>query len=180
MANEGTVVVGAIPYRYLDPGVRGLVRALADNGFTPTDSGDGVSKPAVGRVLDFPHVFMVTAPCDLVREADRLSGLLPALGCEGLTVDASYRPGEPGIVGLFDLRQEHRQAQPGPQEDHPDTRIVDELVAILGAHPDLPCFTDEFSREDVPALAAVLLGLIDDAHDYKPSGAEPGPVGDAT
>jgi hypothetical protein len=49
-----------IDYDLLDPGIREVVRWLRDNGFETTDSGDGKSKPADERVLDYPHVFMVT------------------------------------------------------------------------------------------------------------------------
>jgi len=96
--------VQPIPYRYLDPGVRELVRQLADHGFRPVDSGDGVSKCEHGRSLDFLHVFMVTEPCDLASEADRLEALLPALDREGVVVEATYRPSDGrGILGLLDL-----------------------------------------------------------------------------
>jgi hypothetical protein len=91
-----------IPYAHIDPGVRELVRALASYGFTPTDSGDGVSKAAKGwPCLPFLHVFMVTSPSTLASEADRLHALLPDLG-EGLVVEASYRPSDgEGLLLLF-------------------------------------------------------------------------------
>lgn len=67
--------------RYLDPGVRRLVVFLNEQGFATCDSGDGVSKPPVGRVLDVPHVFMVV---DEGRsgevEAWRLREVLTAVG----------------------------------------------------------------------------------------------------
>jgi len=96
--------VHPVPYARLDPGVRELVRALTENGYRTTDSGDGVSKPPAGRMFEFPHVFMATTPASLVAESDRLQGLLAALNCEGWTVEATYRPGEPGMIGLLDLR----------------------------------------------------------------------------
>lgn len=97
--------VTPIPYRHLDPGIRDLVRAIADRGFQPCDSGDGVSKPPAGRVFDFAHVFMRVDPGTLVGEADRLHALLPALGCAGWTVEATYRPEDGhGVLALLDLR----------------------------------------------------------------------------
>ena len=45
-----------VPYHALDPGIVGVVRRLNEFGYETTDSGDGVSKPDVGRVFDFPHV----------------------------------------------------------------------------------------------------------------------------
>lgn len=91
-----------IPWRFLDPGVRDLVRQLVDLGFTPTDSGDGVSKVDAGRVFDFLHVFMRTEPEDLIDEAKRLQVLLPVLDVPGLVVEASYRPSDGvGILFLF-------------------------------------------------------------------------------
>lgn len=92
---------GPIPYRHLDPGVRELVRALAGHGFTPTDSGDGVSKPDVGRVFDFLYVAMVTHPAELADEADRLHGLLPTFGPAGLVVEGSYNPGDGQAILLL-------------------------------------------------------------------------------
>ena len=94
-----------IPYAALDPGVRDLVRELEGLGFTPTDSGDGVSKAARGwPCLPFLHVFMVVHPADMVREADRLESLLPVLDRDGLEllVEVSYRPtdGE-GVLALI-------------------------------------------------------------------------------
>jgi len=103
--------VHPIPYKHLDPGVRDLVAALNAHGFRTTDSGDGVSKPPSGRVFDFPHVFMVVASARLVAEADRLHRLRGALGCEGWTVEATYRPGEPAILGLLDLRRDGQSTQ---------------------------------------------------------------------
>jgi len=94
--------MGEIPYKHLDPGVRELVRELARLGFLPTDSGDGVSKPEVGRVFDFLHVAMVVDPARMVAEADRLAGLVPILEPSGLVVEATYGPGDgTGILFLF-------------------------------------------------------------------------------
>ena len=66
-----------------------------------------MSKPEAGRVLGFPHVFMAVEPEDMVAEADRLQSFLAALGCEGWTVETTYRPEDGrGILALFDLRSE--------------------------------------------------------------------------
>ncbi len=47
-------------YDQLDPGIRGVVRVLHQNGYETTDSGDGVTKPAAGwpakELIDGPHV----------------------------------------------------------------------------------------------------------------------------
>ncbi len=87
-----------IPYPHLDPGVRDLVRQLADLGFHPTDSGDGVSKAEIiaeGCAMPFLHVFMTVEPATaLLDEADRLHDLLPSLCVPDLTVEASYRPSD--------------------------------------------------------------------------------------
>lgn len=53
-----------IDYEALDPGIRRTVRWLRSLGFETTDSGDGVTKPAMGLtwddgVRDHPHVIIV-------------------------------------------------------------------------------------------------------------------------
>lgn len=50
------------PWRWLDPGIRGAVQLFVELGYTPCDSGDGVSKAAAGRDLDFPHVILLAEP----------------------------------------------------------------------------------------------------------------------
>jgi hypothetical protein len=86
------------PYDDLDPGIRNVVRWLFDNGFNPTDSGDGVSKGDAG--LDYPHVFMV-AHGHLEAEVERLDAFLRDRGIkvEG-SVQGNYAPGGPAIVVL--------------------------------------------------------------------------------
>ena len=59
-----------VPWDYLDPGIRETVRLLRDAGFETTDSGDGVSKPEVGRCLSFGHVFIEVSPDKLISEAN--------------------------------------------------------------------------------------------------------------
>ncbi len=91
-----------IPYSSLDPRVRELVRALAGHGFTPTDSGDGVSKCKAGMVFPFLHVVMTTAPDALIAEANRLHLLIPTLGHKRLVIEANYRPSDGvGVLFLF-------------------------------------------------------------------------------
>lgn len=73
----------------LDPGVRQLVTGLRKLGIPTTDSGDGVSKPKLDGVLDFPHAFACyTAFTDCgrgfamdqaARHADLLREVLPEL-----------------------------------------------------------------------------------------------------
>ncbi len=64
-----------VPYRYLDPGIREVVRFMNDNGFHTTDSGDGVRQCAAGRGCTFPHVIARCSPLDMVQEARRLLDL---------------------------------------------------------------------------------------------------------
>lgn len=73
-------------YDQLDPGIRDLVRKLRESGFETTDSGDGVSKPAVARNFDFPHVFAVVSPNHMVRLSHMMASLLPA----NWLVEATY------------------------------------------------------------------------------------------
>lgn len=61
-----------INYGALDPGIRETVKFLRSHDFETTDSGDGVSKPKVGRVFDFPHVFMQCRAEDMIAESGRL------------------------------------------------------------------------------------------------------------
>lgn len=88
----------AINYKALDPGIRDLVADLNLNGYYTTDSGDGVSKPEVGRVLHERHVFIA---CDLetmVSETERLAAEYPAAW-----VELSWSPGRtPTILILPD------------------------------------------------------------------------------
>jgi hypothetical protein len=72
----------------LDPGIRETVLLLQSHGFATTDSGDGISKPAEERVMDFPHVACAVAPDALLAEADRMAG---ALGAEWM-IEATYYP----------------------------------------------------------------------------------------
>lgn len=80
--------------RALDPGIRRLVVALREAGFETTDSGDGVSKPDVGRVLDVPHVFIVIKPDAMVTESHRLVATLRSFGVRVKpgVVQATYDP----------------------------------------------------------------------------------------
>jgi hypothetical protein len=85
----------------LDPGIRRVVRWLREHGFETTDSGDGVSKWSLiqdGEALDFPHVFMVVRPEEMVAEARRLRGELASIGI----TCAPEGMGGPSIVVSFD------------------------------------------------------------------------------
>jgi hypothetical protein len=53
-----------INFKHLDPGIRDVVTALWDAGLETSDSGDGVSKPAVGRDYKFEHVVIVPSDDD--------------------------------------------------------------------------------------------------------------------
>src|SRR3990167_5413157 len=83
-----------VDYESLDPGIRDVVRKLRANGFETADSGDGISKPAGERVMDFPHVACSVAPDFLFSEADRLQSLL---GEEWL-VEATYIPSQQSSI----------------------------------------------------------------------------------
>jgi hypothetical protein len=79
-----------VDYRYLDPGIRDIVRRLNEAGFETTDSGDGVSKPRemfeAGCAIPFPHVVAVSRPETMIADAERAAAVLG----EGWTVEASY------------------------------------------------------------------------------------------
>jgi hypothetical protein len=87
--------------RALDPGIRRLVAALREADFDTTDSGDGVSKPEVGRVFNVSHVFMVVESGAIVAEAHRLVETLGRLGVrvKSGVVQAQYDPAD-GVATL--------------------------------------------------------------------------------
>ncbi len=66
----------------LDPGVRRLVTLLQERGFTTTDSGDGVSKPAEARSFgDMPHVCIRSGSgVEAIEDARRLVEVLATAG----------------------------------------------------------------------------------------------------
>ena len=77
-------------YSALDPGIRETVRWLNDLGYNTSDSGDGVTKPAVGRVFDFPHVVVVLQNKErIAHNADLIARALKQKGieCDGLEVE---------------------------------------------------------------------------------------------
>lgn len=92
------VKFGPALVRYLDPGVRRLVVLLNEWGFATVDSGDGVSKPRVGRMYDVPHVFCEVEPARIAAEADRLAHALAGIGIRvkaqgrGKFIAAHYDP----------------------------------------------------------------------------------------
>lgn len=73
----------------LDPGIAHVVTALMEQGFTPTDSGDGSKAGTMEGALDYPHVFMTVNPAQIIEESYRLHRLWP-----GWTVEASFRPSD--------------------------------------------------------------------------------------
>lgn len=86
------------PYEELDPGVRETVRWLFEQGFDPTDSGDGVSKGG-GCSRPVPHVFMVVRqPGMLEQEVERLHRLLVAQGVQ--LYDGPMTPEEADELGV--------------------------------------------------------------------------------
>lgn len=85
------------PWDDLDPGIRDTVRWCWDNGFEPTDSGDGSKAAWMEGALDVPHVFMQCIPDDLIDESRRLWRLATDVGLvkandEAPMVEASYSP----------------------------------------------------------------------------------------
>lgn len=91
---------------WCDPGIRDLVARLRDAGYQTTDSGDGVSKPDVGRVLDIPHVFIrLGNDEDLGHRARCLMGKMESWGyraADGWHVEATYSTAD-GIAMLAAL-----------------------------------------------------------------------------
>ena len=78
------------PWKYLDKGIVDLVRFLFDNGYETTDSGDGVSKPDVGREFDFPHVVVSVEPTDLMHSVGFVFGLLAGTEWAHFQVEGRY------------------------------------------------------------------------------------------
>lgn len=94
------------PWKYLDPGITDLVRLLWDEGFTTTDSGDGVSKCDEGRVFDRPHVAITVDKHDLLVETDRAIAVLEASGrpIDPLTawhVEGTYAGGDDALIMVW-------------------------------------------------------------------------------
>lgn len=99
----------------LDPGIRLTVAWLNREGFTTTDSGDGVSKPDMECALGTANVFVrVASPVDLIAEARRLHTLLESVGVrigpqgpEGPAIQATYDPGDDSaIIALYGVDDE--------------------------------------------------------------------------
>lgn len=83
------------PWKYLDPGIVDAVRLLWGAGIDTTDSGDGVSKCAAGRVLDFPHVFAQVPVGEMVEVADRVAGLdWASIDMPQPHIEVSYSPAD--------------------------------------------------------------------------------------
>jgi hypothetical protein len=87
----------------LDPGIRDVVRYLNDHEFPTTDSGDGVSKPRLTGVLDYPHVAVWAEVYGMVGRARMLlrrlqigadEGKVPA----GFKVQLTYDPEDDSVI----------------------------------------------------------------------------------
>jgi len=100
------------PWDDLDPGIVDLVRLLWDAGFTPTDSGDGVSKVGGsmdgddGCVIPRPHVALSVDRLDLLVETDRAISVLEASGrpIDPLTawhVEGTYAGGDDALIMVW-------------------------------------------------------------------------------
>lgn len=105
-------------YKVLDVGIRETVRLLHVLGFATSDSGDGVSKPPPGRVLEFPHVAVCSKPASLLEDARRLRARLEGEigdltrrrrslrggGEKAIAIEASYSPiDDSAIIMLMGL-----------------------------------------------------------------------------
>ena len=113
-------------YDKLDPGIRETVRWLHEHGFRTSDSGDGVSKPEVGRTLDIPHVAIKTTPETMMADANRLLAALPTPLSHRVLIEATYSPID-GYVTLMLLRFSDEMLLPASCEPIGDreARFVD-------------------------------------------------------
>lgn len=100
---------GDIDYRKLDPGIREVVRKLRDLGWETTDSGDGVSKPAMTCAMPFPNVAVETTRVFFFHDAQRLARDLDRIEPRW-TVEATYWPAS-GSVILLATRKLPRKAR---------------------------------------------------------------------
>jgi len=91
------------PYGDLDAGIRELVRWLYDEGFNPSDSGDGSKAGQMECAVDYPHAFMIVHPVShLIAEVERLQLLVDDRGdLEGWQIEGNYSPGGPALIFLY-------------------------------------------------------------------------------
>lgn len=94
-------------YDKLDPGIRATVRRIHSWGFSTTDSGDGVTKPAAGDedALDEPHIHILVDPERGIAEAARLRMCLSmhSLSTVG-HIQFTYSPDDGiGILSLYGI-----------------------------------------------------------------------------
>lgn len=83
-------------------GIRRTVELLKSHGFVTTDSGDGTANAveSIEEGIEFPHVFMVVNPDDLVKETERLYALMAS---NGVRIEPmSDDPDMPAIEGSYD------------------------------------------------------------------------------
>lgn len=94
----------------LDPNIRKTVEILKSFGFETTDSGDGFSKfqteEPMGCALDFPNIFMVVKPENMVSESHTLLDLIKLIGKESvlgkIMIETNYSPiDETAILCLY-------------------------------------------------------------------------------
>lgn len=89
-----------INYEELSPGVRGIVRALREQGFETCDSGDGTNlAEGMECAIEEPHVFMTTTREKGIEETERLHAWLageamPFHGFKRFMIQMGYQPGE--------------------------------------------------------------------------------------
>lgn len=90
-------------------GIRGAVEWLNSAGFKTSDSGDGSHfRDGMEGAMEDPMVYIVSNPCSLVRDANRLRDMLDGVG--GIEIQAMYGPldGNAGILvtgdGLLHVR----------------------------------------------------------------------------
>lgn len=94
----------------VDPGITNLVQFLVDNGFHPTEAGDGetgleeedeTDSERGDWLVPFPHVIMTVSADLLIQECMRLRELLTLIGVPvGAQAGVDYST--PYIEGTFD------------------------------------------------------------------------------
>jgi hypothetical protein len=120
------------PWDELDDGIRPTVRSLWEQGFNPTDSGDGLKK-GMECALPYPHVHMVCEPTELITEAQRLLFLAKGWGIKPMEdgapiVEAVYSPDD-GIatLTLYGAVPSHLHVEVIDSQDNPSAITVTDL-----------------------------------------------------
>jgi len=87
------------PWDELDEGIKKAVRFIWDNGYQPTDSGDGSKIDYMEGALPFPHVIIqLDSPHTLISAVDQLTKALSGTEWESWEVEGSYAYKGPAII----------------------------------------------------------------------------------